>query len=184
MQSHGEVNSNYKCIECDELFTHINHLKAHQQIHLPSAVSEFECYVYKKVYTIKGRLLHHFRLNHSEPYKFKCNESGCNKVFKTNLHYDNHQKMHTKDELYKYYVCGRSFSQGNHLNRHHNNDHIYEDVHVYCPHYEEPYRSDYQLTIHIMNKHTKDRKRPYRCEPCKLGYAHKQGLNAHIREKH
>uniref|UniRef100_A0AAY5EX54 Si:ch73-109d9.3 n=1 Tax=Electrophorus electricus TaxID=8005 RepID=A0AAY5EX54_ELEEL len=109
---HHVVRAPHSCTQCGKGFSHLCHLRAHQQIH--TGERQFCCSLCGRSFTKLSNLKAHRRVHTGEPHV--CHV--CGKGFTRLSNFKQHQNIHTREKLFNCTHCGMRFNRSTHLRIH------------------------------------------------------------------
>ena len=152
----------YKCNECDSVFTNKKKLNRHKFTHYP-----YQCDECNKRFAQKDALNQHLRVHAG---KYKCID--CESSFIRKHHLKRH--MLVKHEKHKCNECDSVFTNEINLNRHKFTHYPYQ-----CDECNKRFAQKDAL-----NQHLRVHARKYKCKECDRGFRREHNLKRHMLMKH
>ena len=158
------------CYVCGKKYADRYTLRYHLRTH--GVGHQIRCELCNKSFPKPSRLTAHMNTFHKNIRNFTC--SKCDKSFKTRLHLETHQLLHTGERPHKCPDCGDSFRHKVSLIAH---QRIHTDIRPYvCETCGKRFREPSTLKAHT-RVHSGDR--PYKCDFCDKSFTQRAGLNYH-----
>ena len=169
-KTHGDKQP--ECYICLKTYADRYSLRYHLRTH--GIGHQIRCELCNKSFPKPSRLQAHINAFHKNIRKFNCDK--CDKTFKTRIHLENHNLLHTGERPHKCEECGEHFRHKMSLVAH---QRIHGDVRPYvCETCGKSFREPSTLKAH-MRVHSGDK--PYKCDLCDKSFTQRAGLNYHRR---
>ena len=158
------------CYVCGKKYADRYTLRYHLRTH--GVGHQIRCELCNKSFPKPSRLTSHMNTFHKNIRNFNCFK--CDKSFKTRLHLETHQLLHTGERPHKCDQCGDNFRHKVSLVAH---QRIHSDTRPYvCETCGKRFREPSTLKAHT-RVHSGDR--PYKCDICDKSFTQRAGLNYH-----
>ncbi|XP_068204989.1 zinc finger protein 665-like [Palaemon carinicauda] len=169
MLSHTE--GQFRCEECDKIFSNEVNLKAHNETHTKN--KPFKCTICDKAFADRSNLTCHYRI-HTGEKPFKC--SVCDKAFSQSCALTRHFRTHTGAKPFKCSVCDKAFSETGHLTSHYRTHTGAKPFK--CNICDKAFSVRSHLTRHF-RIHTVEK--PFKCSICDKAFSEREHLTNHHR---
>ena len=172
-----EREENYKCDECDKVYTHQKPLELHKLRH--GGKKNIICAFCTKTFYSKGEANQHMNLSHINAKKFKCNQ--CNHTCSTAVRLKRHSIIHmeNKERNYSCTFCGSLFYTDD-IRKTHEKIHS-DDKQFKCDQCPMAFHFPFKLKRHKLI-HTGEH--DYSCEYCDKKFNQKGNMHTHIKKYH
>ncbi|CAO1420299.1 unnamed protein product [Diamesa tonsa] len=181
-----EKNYPYICEFCPKAFMNIKSRRYHERTKHPEEFKDLPSLIqyicdqcgneFKKMWN----LTNHKACVHNTERTFKCDEEGCDKMFKTKQARNEHKKIHTTTYKCTFEDCNKIFKSqqayAQHVGMHNGNQ--FTCTFTGCDHL--PFTRKRALQAHIRNKH-KYMEDSFECPQCDKYYTDRSKLNAHMK---
>lgn len=136
----------------------------------------------------KKEIIHpKFILSKDKKYKnyvhcYHCQVEDCQKLFKTNLEYLEHNKTHTQLYICHINDCNKSYSEESNFKKHRKN-HFPSRNKFYCNFNgcNKSFSTSYNLNIHLR---IHNNKKPFKCQICQKSYCNRSNYKYHFSSQH
>ncbi|KAH0564705.1 hypothetical protein KQX54_013518 [Cotesia glomerata] len=167
------VSENFKCKNCEKIFTCEKNLKDHRKSHFKE--KPFRCVDCGKEFSQLRNYKYH-RSVHEGTGEFAATCPECGKSFNDRGYLGSHMKIHRNKKEYACDDCGKSFNQRVAYNMH---------VRIHTgvkPHHCEQCGKDFSRKM-LLKQHmrTHSGERPYQCHICNKAFADKSNMTLHTR---
>ncbi|XP_074112847.1 uncharacterized protein LOC141536308 isoform X2 [Cotesia typhae] len=167
------VSENFKCKNCEKIFTCEKTLKVHRKSHFKE--KPFRCVDCGKEFSQLRNYKYH-RSVHEGTGEFAATCPECGKSFNDRGYLGSHMKIHRNKKEYACDDCGKSFNQRVAYNMH---------VRIHTgvkPHHCEQCGKDFSRKM-LLKQHmrTHSGERPYQCHICNKAFADKSNMTLHTR---
>uniref|UniRef100_A0AAY5F381 Si:ch73-109d9.3 n=1 Tax=Electrophorus electricus TaxID=8005 RepID=A0AAY5F381_ELEEL len=162
---HHVVRAPHSCTQCGKGFSHLCHLRAHQQIH--TGERQFCCSLCGRSFTKLSNLKAHRRV-HTGERPYICMD--CGKRFTQKCNLKRHQRIHSPHCCV---YCGKSFAQVGHLKVHMLSHQGKKPLS--CSQCNKTFVHNFELKDHYQRQHSGER--PHVCHVCGKGFTSLHNLN-------
>uniref|UniRef100_A0A8C1LJA6 Si:ch73-109d9.3 n=1 Tax=Cyprinus carpio TaxID=7962 RepID=A0A8C1LJA6_CYPCA len=145
---HHSAKTMHNCSQCGKGFSHLCHLRAHQQIH--TGERQFCCTICGRSFTKLSNLKAHRRV-HTGERPYICTACGKRFTQKCNLKRQ-HQNIHTREKLFSCTQCGMRFNRATNL-RVHLRRHSHAGKTYNCPFCGKSFLNPRQMKAHLLKVH-------------------------------
>uniref|UniRef100_A0A8C2G6P5 Si:ch73-109d9.3 n=1 Tax=Cyprinus carpio TaxID=7962 RepID=A0A8C2G6P5_CYPCA len=145
---HLSAKTMHNCSQCGKGFSHLCHLRAHQQIH--TGERQFCCTICGRSFTKLSNLKAHRRV-HTGERPYICTACGKRFTQKCNLKRQ-HQNIHTREKLFSCAQCGMRFNRATNL-RVHLRRHSYAGKTYNCLFCGKSFLNPRQMKAHLLKVH-------------------------------
>lgn len=166
------MEKQFKCDQCDKLYSTKAHLKVHLGVH--ANIRPFLCNVCGKDFNYANALSYHMRL-HTGEKNYHC--EYCSQRFRMINSLNRHLRTHTGEKPFKCQYCGRNFSSKGEVVCH---EYIHTGYRPYhCKYCKKGFSKTHNLKIHLLSHGG-----PYGCKFCNKTFIEESILTMHHKIAH
>lgn len=179
LQHSKDKCESWKCVVCEEVFSHPGLLVSHSSVHNPSV----KCNVCDKVFSSRSSLRSHLKShsNNEKKTKYKCNL--CSVECPTLLELKAHIRVHTGERPYTCGECPRRFKRLQAVKKHFQVVHNSASLEYHsCSICQKTFNSPANMIRHYLRIHCHVRR--FVCGICGSRFSQNQDLKRHFKVSH